>query len=238
MEDIFEELADTGDDLERVVEGGEPTYSDVEDDNAPPKEDEAEEEKKRIVKPRKAVLNPQPKLDPVRLCGKRGIGTLESFFSGIEFKGKGHEKSDLNLVMTRLEHWAHRLFPKMTFDDCIDKIEDLGAKRQVLTYKTKIRMGLEGEEDTVNRGPSSPEPVIQEDPFDALFNTIQPPAPPQQPTLTDEQRARMLRNRLLAEERRMARMKAAKDKAEAEAASLDQEQNGGDPIAENPEVTV
>jgi hypothetical protein len=28
--------------------------------------DEAEEEKKRIVKPRKPVLNPQPKLDPIR----------------------------------------------------------------------------------------------------------------------------------------------------------------------------
>ena len=28
--------------------------------------DEAVEEKKRVVKPRKAVANPQPKLDPVR----------------------------------------------------------------------------------------------------------------------------------------------------------------------------
>jgi hypothetical protein len=48
----------------------------------------------------------------------------------------------------------------------------------------------------------------------------------------------MLRNRLLAEERRMARMKAAKEKAEAEAASLNQHQNGDDPTPEIPEVTV
>ena len=42
MEDIFEELADPGDDLERVVEDGADLrqYSDQEDDNAPPKEGE------------------------------------------------------------------------------------------------------------------------------------------------------------------------------------------------------
>jgi len=30
-----------------------------------------------------------------------------------------------------MECWAHNLFPKMNFDDCLDKIEKLGRKRLV-----------------------------------------------------------------------------------------------------------
>lgn len=41
------------------------------------------------------------------------------------------QAADLYLLMTRLEHWSHRLFPKMTFDECIQRLEKLGAKREV-----------------------------------------------------------------------------------------------------------
>jgi TIMELESS-interacting protein len=33
--------------------------------------------------------------------------------------------------MRYLEHWAHRLFPMMPFDDVLERIEHLGAKRDV-----------------------------------------------------------------------------------------------------------
>ena len=39
--------------------------------------------------------------------------------------------SDFLLMMRTLEHWAHRLFPKMTFDEVIERLERLGAKREV-----------------------------------------------------------------------------------------------------------
>ena len=31
--------------------------------------------------------------------------------------------------MGMLEHWAHRLFPKATFDDFIERLEKLGSKK-------------------------------------------------------------------------------------------------------------
>jgi len=33
-----------------------------------------------------------------------------------------------------MECWAHNLFPKMNFDDCLDKIEKLGRKRLVQVF--------------------------------------------------------------------------------------------------------
>ncbi len=57
---------------------------------------------------------------------------LQSLFDDIKFKGKRHEKEDLNAVMCRLEQWAHRLFPKFTLDDTLHKIETLGHKKQVM----------------------------------------------------------------------------------------------------------
>lgn len=43
--------------------------------------------------------------------------------------------------MKRLEHWAHRLFPKYTFDDCLFQIERLGKKKQVHNYLNRYRLG-------------------------------------------------------------------------------------------------
>lgn len=44
-------------------------------------------------------------------------------------KGKGQEREDLARIMIFLHYWTHRLYPKMTFEDCIEKIENLGKKR-------------------------------------------------------------------------------------------------------------
>lgn len=30
-----------------------------------------------------------------------------------------------------MEHWAHRLFPKLQFEDFIDRVEYLGSKKEV-----------------------------------------------------------------------------------------------------------
>lgn len=72
-----------------------------------------------------------------RLKGPRGIGILESFFEDIKLKGKGHEKEDLDVVMGRLQHWVHRLFPRFKFDDCLDKIEKLGRKKPIQVNEWK-----------------------------------------------------------------------------------------------------
>ena len=63
--------------------------------------------------------------------GPRGIGILQSTFKNTNFKGKGHEKEDLNTLLKTLEHWAHRLYPKLPFNDTLMQIEKLGTKKPV-----------------------------------------------------------------------------------------------------------
>jgi hypothetical protein len=33
--------------------------------------------------------------------------------------------------MQKMENWAHRLYPKLQFDDFMDKVERLGSKKDV-----------------------------------------------------------------------------------------------------------
>lgn len=91
---------------------------------------------------KKRTLKPQPKLDAKRLMGTRGLEALQNEFDGVDFKGRGHEVEDLDLLLARLEHWAHRLHPRMTFDDCLEKIERLGHKKEIQVCMKKLRMGM------------------------------------------------------------------------------------------------
>lgn len=74
--------------------------------------------------------------DYSRLCSQRGIAEVASNFKNVKLKGKGQEKADLDLVLSKMEHWAHRLFPKLSFDDCVDQIAKIGANRSVQVKKT------------------------------------------------------------------------------------------------------
>ncbi|XP_067001178.2 TIMELESS-interacting protein [Anabrus simplex] len=218
VEEVLYLEAGENEDAAVVEQDGEEGAGPTSDTNSGSKA--TEPKKKRVVQ------HPQPKLNPERLTGPRGLVTIEDSFRDFKFLGKGHEKEDLNQVMKRLELWCHRLYPRFQFDDCLAKIEALGHKKPVMTYVKKIRMGMItaeepmilNEEVDVENGPDlDDQPPIDE--FDALISqqlsSIQTtPKPPAQPSsgLTSEQRERMLRNRLLAEEKRLARLKAQKEK--------------------------
>lgn len=62
------------------------------------------EAKVKTVKIRRKLVT----LNVERLKGQRGIIAIDDFYKNIKFKGKGHEKEDLDEVMLRLQHWAHR----------------------------------------------------------------------------------------------------------------------------------
>ncbi|XP_078592010.1 TIMELESS-interacting protein-like isoform X2 [Branchiostoma floridae x Branchiostoma japonicum] len=170
---------------------------------------------------KKSRRKPQPKLDAKRLCGERGIPSLPKHFDKVKFAGKGHEKEDLKLLMRTMEHWAHRLFPKLTFDDVIEKVEQLGQKKPVQVCMEKLRMGMPLlDEDFVRRGDDEDQadeagtgagsgagPGSDHDTDFGAQPSSQPG--PSQPTgLTAEQREKMEHNRRLAEERRKARLQA------------------------------
>nr|CAG4641095.1 EOG090X0AVC [Eulimnadia texana] len=64
--------------------------------------DNKTKKKKKETGPKRVAKNPQPKLDPDRLCGPRGIIKIEEFFKDVQLKGKGHEKHDLDTYVKKI----------------------------------------------------------------------------------------------------------------------------------------
>lgn len=91
---------------------------------------------------KKKQNNRGPKLDSNLLLSSRGFPALKSMTQQLKFKGPGHEYKDLNLLMSKLEHWAHRLYPKYTFGDTLEQLEVLGNKASVKSAMQRMRMGL------------------------------------------------------------------------------------------------
>lgn len=184
---------------------------------------------------KRRVKRPQPKLDSQRLTSERGLPALRTLFDNVNFKGKGHEAEDLRELMQRMENWAHRLYPKLQFDDFIDKLETLGGKKDVQTCLKRIRLGMplthedfickDGEEDVA----VAREDRIQED-LDPFGDAGFPEEPlrlvhstPAAPLLTEEQQRRIMLNKQLALERRQARMQQHSDSSQLMSLSMSAE---------------
>ncbi|XP_068605278.1 TIMELESS-interacting protein [Brachionichthys hirsutus] len=183
---------------------------------------------------RKGVKRPQPKLDAHRLISDRGLPALRTLFDNVRFKGKGHEAEDLRLLMQKMENWAHRLYPKLQFEDFIDKVEKLGKKKEVQTCLKRIRMDMPlTHEDFMGNDDddAAPESHIFGDPnpFNGVsfpddvpqpvHSTPTPVAPPAHPSLTEEQQLRMELNKQRALERKLARQQTQTDSQTAEPSS-------------------
>lgn len=95
------------------------------------------------------VRNPVPKLNTERLKGPNGIQTIEKYFEGFKFYGKGHERTDLERIMKRLEHWSYRLFPKYHFDDFLTRVEQLGTKKDLQVFLKKYRLDMITSDDNL-----------------------------------------------------------------------------------------
>uniref|UniRef100_A0A3Q1JPF2 TIMELESS-interacting protein n=1 Tax=Anabas testudineus TaxID=64144 RepID=A0A3Q1JPF2_ANATE len=175
---------------------------------------------------RKGVKRPQPKLDAHRLISERGLPALRTLFENVNFKGKGHEAENLRLLMQKMENWAHRLYPKLQFEDFIDRVEKLGQKKEVQTCLKRIRLDMPlMQEDFIDKGEEVAEPELQvfgdPDPFSGVsFHTDLGPVhstpAPAAPSLTEEQRRRMELNRQLALERRLARQQQQTDLSDSQ----------------------
>lgn len=152
-----------------------------------------------------------------RLKGPRGLSVLPTWFENIHLKGKGHESEDLNTVINRLEQWTHRLFPRYTFDDAIDKLEKLGKKNEVKTMLKRMRLGMDDNDFVTQMEHVVDEThFIHNDVFDRIANTVDIFPVTSTPGvrnigLTEEQRQRMMHNRMLAEERRQAKIRARQE---------------------------
>ena len=134
-------------------------------------ETNVEEDNKVKVKVRRIVSRPRVVLNADKLISNEGIAVLPQIFNDFKFGQKGSELKDLNAIMFRYNHWSHRLFPTLTFDDFIEKCEQLGNKRALKTFVAKIRYDL-----PLNLKPNQDEQVVQDledinndNDFDTIF---------------------------------------------------------------------
>ncbi|XP_078097280.1 TIMELESS-interacting protein [Mustelus asterias] len=166
-----------------------------------------EEGRQELVVVRKTVKRPRPKLDAQRLTSDRGLPALRNLFDKVRFKGKGCESEDLKTLLRHMEHWAHRLYPKLQFEDFIDKVEALGGKKEVQACLKKIRLDIPiTHEDFISNEVVDNEDGVQTDNLETSFNSLpdQPAAEstPSSIVLSAEQQFRIERNKQLALQRR------------------------------------
>lgn len=108
----------------------------LEAEEAEEAEEAPEPNRKKAKKP---VLNPRPKLDTdLLLDDDKGLPQLLRMTSSITFKG-GQELKSMKRTLAVTELWAHRLFSRLTFDDFIDKCDNLGHKRAIKSHLRKTR---------------------------------------------------------------------------------------------------
>lgn len=203
---------------------------------------------------RRGVKRPQPKLDSQRLTSDRGLPALRTLFENVHFKGKGHEHEDLRLLMKKMENWAHRLYPKLQFEDFIDRVEKLGKKKEVQTCLKRIRqdmplthedyMSKDDEEDTVPETHvfGDPDPFMEAGFPSDLHSTPAPAAPntpsaasstPAAPSLTEEQRKRMELNKQRALERKLARQQQQQTADPSDSQTVDSSPSADEPTSES-----
>uniref|UniRef100_A0A2K5DGE6 TIMELESS-interacting protein n=1 Tax=Aotus nancymaae TaxID=37293 RepID=A0A2K5DGE6_AOTNA len=151
------------------------------------------------VSPKRTVKRNIPKLDAQRLITERGLPALRHAFDKAKFKGKGHEAEDLKMLVRHMEHWAYRLFPKLHFEDFIDRVEYLGSKKQVQTY-------FVSNNDEVMENNEYDVTATELDPFLTNSSESEMFASESSKSLTEEQQQRIERNKQLALERRQAKL--------------------------------
>ncbi|KAH0826979.1 replication fork protection component Swi3-domain-containing protein [Lanmaoa asiatica] len=66
-----------------------------------------------------------PKLDEERLVGPEGFPLLIEDIKGFKPKGKGNEHADLNRLLQVYQFWTHRMYPKTSFKDTVNRVEKL-----------------------------------------------------------------------------------------------------------------
>uniref|UniRef100_A0AC35G7K1 TIMELESS-interacting protein n=1 Tax=Panagrolaimus sp. PS1159 TaxID=55785 RepID=A0AC35G7K1_9BILA len=135
----FEDYGDFGDDG-LFDDKDKPTEVLNDDDvlNSVIKKTEPKDGKKK----RTVTSKPRPKLTEHTLTGPKGLCALRNLFE----KWNPHENrspyDNLEEMMQKVEYWGHLLYPKSNFDDLLAKVEQLGKKRAVKVYMTKLRLGM------------------------------------------------------------------------------------------------
>ncbi|KAK9813465.1 hypothetical protein WJX73_000444 [Symbiochloris irregularis] len=108
----------------------------------------------------------KPKLTVDLLKKQQGLPDVFHYFPDRfrkQYRGKGHEASDLQKLLEMYAGWQKRIFPHVSFDDFIDEMESLG-KSYVL--KVEMRDLRQNVTRLVEPAPSQEADADQRDPED------------------------------------------------------------------------
>ena len=87
-----------------------------------------------VGRKKRKTINRLPALNQAWLLNEKheGVAQVNSYFQGIKFKaGRGHELTNLKLILKRYEYWAQQCYPKLCFQDFVEKVEDLSSKNGI-----------------------------------------------------------------------------------------------------------
>jgi replication fork protection complex subunit Csm3/Swi3 len=78
----------------------------------------------------KKKRKPNPKLDEPLLLSDKGLPKLRKITkSRLKFKGKGHEFSDMSMLLDTYQLWLDELYPRAKFRDALSMVEKLGHSK-------------------------------------------------------------------------------------------------------------
>lgn len=95
---------------------------------------------------KKLTPKTRPKLTPDLLLSDDGLGyVLRHFPKAFKYHGRSHEASDLSNLIGLYSQWHSRLLPYYSFDQFIQKVEQVGGTR-------RVRQCIAGLRERVSRG--------------------------------------------------------------------------------------
>ncbi|KAG6369762.1 replication fork protection component Swi3-domain-containing protein [Boletus reticuloceps] len=83
-----------------------------------------------------------PKSDEERLVGPEGFPLLIKEIKGFEPKGKGNEHVDLNRLLQVYQFWTHKMYPKTSFKDTVNRVEKLCHSKRMQVKTPAYLAGL------------------------------------------------------------------------------------------------
>eukprot|EP00039_Didymoeca_costata_P017070 m.313561 g.313561 ORF g.313561 m.313561 type:complete len:182 (-) comp16491_c3_seq2:1166-1711(-) len=110
---------------------------------------DGEKTEKTDTKKRKRKTKIKQTLDiELLLNEEHGIHAMAKKFPRIKFdQGPGKEKQSLRLLIEHYAQWTHGMFGKRTFQEMVDKLEDLGSKRSIQAFMSSMRASYEARMD-------------------------------------------------------------------------------------------
>jgi len=91
----------------------------------------------------------RPPYDENFLFKDNGLAFILRHFGDIPFKGAGHERRDLALLLENYKEWAFAMYPAMNFKDIVARTQSFSSKASVKGHLQRLRDRRDGVGDDV-----------------------------------------------------------------------------------------